>query len=67
MKLTGLFEEKDSKFYTYYKDTESFGGLEDTDNESERSWYTLYKEKYIWYFIYTKYVLNKGGKNEFYN
>lgn len=39
-KLTGLFEEKDSKFYTYYKDTESFGGLEDTDNtdnDGERS------------------------------
>lgn len=32
LKLTGLFEENDSKFYTYYKDTESFGGLEDTDN-----------------------------------
>lgn len=35
LKLTGLFEEKDTNFYTYYKDEETFGGLGYTDNTDD--------------------------------
>ncbi len=36
LKLTGLFEENDDNFYTYYKDSDSFGRLESLDSEEQR-------------------------------
>lgn len=36
LKLTGLFEEKDTNFYTYYKNEETFGGLGYNTDDEER-------------------------------